>query len=201
MNPIQVLMDEHRKIEKILSSLDRFAGEIQKNPKLDGRGDLARFVEIIAEYADRTHHGKEEEILFEEMAKAGFPRESGPLAVMLAEHDDGRRQVGILRQMLQTPGIWNAGERDTILLAAATYTALLRQHIQKEDHVLYPMAQARLNAETWSGIESRFTAFEKNEKETGREKQLLGLWEELTTTWKGAECGTPLPSHGCCGCH
>jgi hemerythrin-like domain-containing protein len=201
MNPIQVLMDEHRKIEKVLSSLDRFAGEVQKNLTLDGRGDLSKFVEIIAGYADRKHHGKEEEILFAEMAKAGFPREAGPLAVMLGEHEDGRRQVGILRQLSQTPAVWNSGERDTILRAAATYTSLLRQHIQKEDHVLYPMAQGRLTAETWSGIESRFTAFEKQENESGVAERLLRLWEELTTMWKGIECGSALPSHGCCGCH
>ena len=54
-------------------------------------------MEFIATFADHNHHGKEEDILFPAMEKAGFPRDGGPVGVMLMEHTQGREYVGAMR--------------------------------------------------------------------------------------------------------
>ena len=55
--------------------------------------DLEEVVELIRKFADGLHHAKEENLLFPLMAEKGFSLEQGPVAVMLMEHEQGRRFV------------------------------------------------------------------------------------------------------------
>jgi len=138
-DPIELLMEEHRLIERVLDALDARTAE------------PARFVAFLGEFADGQHHGKEEEILFRAMIEAGVPQKAGPIAVMLHEHDLGRA----LMDELATATTWTPEGRR----AALNYSALLRQHIQKEDRILYPMAKKILGREMAAVAEacSRFT--------------------------------------------
>ncbi|RMD80985.1 MAG: hemerythrin [Candidatus Dadabacteria bacterium] len=159
MDPIETLMDEHRRIEKALDALDVYAERLQAGAQapLD---DLAGFVRFIREFADRTHHGKEEDILFEAMVAAGFPKEAGPIAVMLAEHDEGRSYVAELAAAVEA-GTIETNDRARLAGAARGYTSLLRDHIQKEDNVLYPMARARLSSEAYAEVTRRCQEYER----------------------------------------
>ncbi len=58
-------------------------------------------------FADQCHHGKEEDLLFPAMEAAGIPRESGPIGVMLEEHNIGRQYV---RGMAEAVSGYRAGE-------------------------------------------------------------------------------------------
>ena len=98
------------------------------------------YAEFFRNFADACHHGKEEDRLFAKMVEHGFPKEQGPIAVMLIEHDEGRRCVRILANVGAGPGPLQPGEREEVRRDAAVFISLLRQHIQKEDKVLYPMA-------------------------------------------------------------
>jgi hemerythrin-like domain-containing protein len=108
---------------------------------------IEEIIEFIKGYADRCHHFKEEDLLFEAMEKAGFPRHAGPLGVMLAEHDMGR---GYVRGMSDAVASYKLGDRkvvSVIVKNARNYISLLTAHIAKEDNVLYPMADQRLSEE------------------------------------------------------
>ena len=89
MDPIDLLMDEHRLILSALDALDGYARRLRRNEPVE-RGELARFVSFIRDFADARHHGKEEDILFATMVEQGFPREAGPVAAVLAEHEETR---------------------------------------------------------------------------------------------------------------
>jgi hemerythrin-like domain-containing protein len=201
MKPIEMLMREHRCIEKGLDALDAFVEKAGREESRDEKGELSRFVEFIRRYADHAHHGKEEDILFDEMANGGFSRDGGPLAVMLAEHDEGRRQVAVLKALAEAPGTWSGEDRKRLLVAASSYTALLRQHIAKEDQVLYPMAQGNLGADAWNRIERRFSGFEAEAGNRAEKSRLEKLAADLGGRW-GTSCrGKPTGSSscGCCG--
>jgi hemerythrin-like domain-containing protein len=176
MEPIQLLMDEH---QVILKGMDALEGYVEDG-KADAK-DLACFVEFIRRFADAIHHGKEEDILFAEMEAAGFPADSGPLAVMLGEHDEGRRLTGILAGAAEAGVPWTEGPRQAVRDAAHGYAALLRQHIQKEDQILYPMAQAHLPMEAWEGIRRRFEVFEAREAVSG--ERLRALAQDLASRY------------------
>ena len=159
MNALEVLMDEHRVIERAIAALAAYARAVARGADLP-RSDLAGLVGFLQRYADEHHHGKEEDILFRAMMDHGMPAETGPLAVMLAEHTEGRRLTGVLAGLAEGDAAWDQDQRRTLLFAATGYDRLLTGHIQKEDRVLYPMAAQMLPDEAWPAIESEFEDFQ-----------------------------------------
>ncbi|MEA2069977.1 MAG: hemerythrin domain-containing protein [Asgard group archaeon] len=66
--PIAPLMIEHRLIERMIDLMKKVLKSTEKTQKIDPKFiDMA--VEFIRTYADRCHHGKEEDILFKELQK------------------------------------------------------------------------------------------------------------------------------------
>lgn len=136
----RALVDEHKLILRMLDLLEH-------NARLtdSGRYHNYRFyldgVDFIRHYADRFHHAKEEDVLFKALVENGMPRENSPVAAMLMEHDTGRAFVrnmekGALAALKGEPG------RDQEIVAnALAYVELLREHISKEDDILYPLAE------------------------------------------------------------
>ena len=72
-----------------LASLQAMAEKLATGG-LVARRDVADFGRFFRDFADKCHHGKEEDRLFVKMVEAGFLQNSGPIAVMLSEHDAGR---------------------------------------------------------------------------------------------------------------
>lgn len=189
MNAIDTLKTEHRLIERVLDALDAYTREVQRRgsgarPEQEGvksdKQELAGFVTFIREFADRCHHGKEEGILFEELVENGFPS-SGPISVMLHDHEAGRALVRTLAGLSEQTAPWSAEDRQQVAAAAQEYTDLLRRHIQKEDTVLYPMAESHLLPEVMKRVGERFERFEEEETGHGEHQRLHALAEELAS--------------------
>jgi len=87
-------MEEHELIVQVLASLQMLAETLNEGGPVS-RPELADFGRFFAEFADRCHHGKEEDRLFRAMVASGFPPESGPIGVMLSEHEAGRQEVRV----------------------------------------------------------------------------------------------------------
>lgn len=179
MHPaIQQLMDEHREIEQVLGALETFSDRLEAGETLD-RAAVAKFADFFKNFADRCHHGKEEDRLFATMEQNGFPKEYGPLAVMYEEHVEGRACVKALVETGEGQGALNAAERETVLSAAGAYISLLRGHILKEDNILYPMALQAIRNEEMDRLGEAFEAFERSVMEEGAHARYHALAEEL----------------------
>jgi len=166
-------MEEHQLILRALDALDAFVARLSG---ADDRAELGRFVRFIREFADARHHGKEEDILFEAMVAAGFPRDGGPIAVMLMDHETGRAHVGVMAAKAAQAEPWNAQDRAAAVGAAHGYTELLRGHIRKEDLILYPMARQRLHEEAMKGVDRDCATFEARQVAVGADSvKELGL--------------------------
>ena len=178
MKPTDILMEEHRNIERMLTVLETHAGRVQEG----GRPDPAAFrtaIRFIREYADACHHGKEEDLLFTAMIERGFPRESGPIAVMLHEHDVGRMHV---REMSAALDRFEAGEETAsadLARQAFGYAQLLRSHIYKEDNMLFPMADGQLAPSDQELLLRRFEEFLESGVACATRAELLALLAEL----------------------
>jgi hemerythrin-like domain-containing protein len=203
METIDTLMSEHRLIERALDGLTAFADEIRRKT-LDDRPELGRFVTFLREFADAHHHGKEEDILFTAMVEAGFPRQGGPVAVMLAEHDQGRALVRVLAALAEQAASWSADDRQRLAEAAHGFAGLLRAHIHKEDAILYPMAEQRLPPALLARVESAAAAHDARQASAGVQERLCRLADELVSRHAPLAAGSfdadlhPRPTAGGC---
>jgi hemerythrin-like domain-containing protein len=145
MKATMILKLEHREIEKVLAALEQACDHLEAGhspPPLF----FEQTMDFIRTFADRCHHRKEEDLLFARMVERGFPREGGPLAVMLEEHERGRALVARLTAAVAALAAGEDGVEATIVEAGRAYVALLAEHIRKEDHILYPIAESVLTA-------------------------------------------------------
>ncbi|MBW2547927.1 MAG: hemerythrin domain-containing protein [Deltaproteobacteria bacterium] len=125
-------MSEHRLIERALDALERWVTTLGSGSESDDKAELTRFVSFIRDFGDAYHHSKEEDMLFVAMVDQGFPREAGPIAMMLHEHELGRSLVSVLDGLAQQSTAWSKEDSDTLASTAREFSALLRQHIQKD---------------------------------------------------------------------
>ncbi len=153
-NPIEELMDDHRLIERVLEAFEKrvVSGEGGELPL----GFVKEALEFFAEFADSHHHFKEESALFPAMERRGVPREGGPIGMMLHEHEIGRAALRGIRENLPKAGEGSAEAVEAIRRHAGEYVNLLRNHIWKEDNVLFRMAEAHLSPEDIQELEAEF---------------------------------------------
>jgi hemerythrin-like domain-containing protein len=136
----KALVDEHRLILRMISLLER-------NARLTLEGNYTNWqfyldgVDFIRNYADRFHHAKEEDVLFAALVKNGMPRENSPVAAMLMEHEQGRAYVRGMETAVNEAMAGLLGREGDIAKNALAYAALLRDHIAKEDDILYPLSE------------------------------------------------------------
>jgi hemerythrin-like domain-containing protein len=136
----QRLVDEHRLILRVLTLLERQADLTAGGAVTDYRFYLDA-VDFIRNYADRFHHAKEEDVLFEALVANGMPRQSSPVAAMLMEHDQGRAFVKGM-ETAATAALAGEPEQNAVIAENARgYLNLLREHISREDDILYPLAE------------------------------------------------------------
>lgn len=138
-----VMVEEHRLILRMIALVEKNAALAEAGRFSDWNFFLEGAIPFIRQYADRFHHAKEEDVLFKALVANGMPEQNSPVAAMLMAHDQGRAYV---RGMEQTARQALAGEATTEIIASLTenargYAALLRDHIEKEDTILYPLAE------------------------------------------------------------
>lgn len=161
MKPTEDLMHEHKAIKVMLSIMSKIAENIRSraNPDPD---EIDKIVDFLKTFADKCHHGKEETVLFPALIEAGMPKENGPVAVMLHDHDLGR---GFIKSMASSAEAIRSGNKSAVTLAAESmekYVVLMENHINKENNILFPMADKLLPQEKQNEI---YSAFEQIEEE------------------------------------
>lgn len=196
---IDTLMNEHRVIEHVLSALEVAARETRDGASLE-RSRVAEFADFFKNFADTCHHGKEEDLLFKKMVDLGFPSEQGPIAVMLFDHKVGREHVGQLNALGAGTGPLTAAERAEFIEHADAYVPMLRQHILKEDQVLYPMAIRAISPADMTLMAADFDDFERNVMGAGVHEGFHRLADTLIAAYRVKLTGAG-GAHAGCGCH
>jgi hemerythrin-like domain-containing protein len=183
MTATTALMDEHTDILSMLEVLESVCKRLEGAGKVN-LGDIEKILDFFKGFADECHHQKEEEYFFPEMEKAGIPRERGPIGVMLSEHDLGRKYVRGMRSALEG---YRDGKPDAVksfVGNARLYANLLRQHIQKENTILFPLADARLRAEQQEVLSKKFDQLESERAEGEEHAQFRKILEQLRSVYR-----------------
>ncbi len=175
---IHILRHEHDAILKMLDVADHVAEQLDRGSVVaaDTLGDLLEFFTL---FADKCHHGKEEDLLFPLMEKKGIPRDGGPIGVMLREHDLGRAFV---RQMRELGEKYRGGDPATgprWAESARGYTALLRQHIEKENEILFVMAENVMSEAEQAELAKLFERAETEKMGAGTHERLHAMMDRL----------------------
>ncbi len=184
MTPTEQLQEEHQGITLMLKILESVCAKMEAKERVDPN-HLEQIVEFFRVFADRCHHGKEEDLLFPEMEKAGVPKERGPIGVMLAEHTQGR---GFVKGMDEAATRYKQGDprgRKDFVENARNYISLLTQHIQKENNILFPMGERVLAKKTQEKLFEGFENLEREKIGAGTHEAFHRLLHELQEIYLG----------------
>jgi len=181
MTPTQILSDEHRLILAVLDSLEEAASRLDSGNAVSPEFFLDA-ADFIQGFADKCHHAKEEDILFAAMTAGGMPQDSGPVAVMLHEHDEGRRFTAAFRSAAAQMKEGDDSTIADVVCNAFDYVNLLREHIMKEDHVLFPMAEQMIPADAMQQVRDDFEGVIAEDARNGVTEKYQMLAEKLSQT-------------------
>lgn len=151
----QDLRKEHESILFVLKILDKMmeANEEDNEDNLEYYDELLDFLKI---FTDKCHHGKEEIYLFPELINNGFQKEAGPIAVMLQEHSKAREYIEMMSNAVEREDL--TGFNDN----AEQYRDLLKSHIEKEENIIFAMADKIIDDKTQDCLFEKFEQHEEN---------------------------------------
>lgn len=141
MNAIKILVEEH---DIILRMIDVSRIMLADTSTLN-TDHVEQSVDFIKNFADKYHHLKEEDVLFMELENHGMSRQSGPVGVMLHEHEQGRAYVKQAEEAIVRLKSGDTRAAGLIKESLLNYGTLLTNHIYKENNILYPMAERILS--------------------------------------------------------
>lgn len=167
------LRNEHEGILHGLEILEEMATRLADAQPVELE-DLESMLDFLKSFADRCHHGKEEGLYFPALEKAGVPRENGPIGVMLTEHVEGRSRIAQMGEALT-----GTFAPEKFATAASAYVELLRNHIAKENQVLFEMGDQRLPAAQQEELAEAFERYEAEVMGPGVHEHFHHMLEHL----------------------
>jgi hemerythrin-like domain-containing protein len=177
-NVTRVMTEEHQLILRMISL-------VEQNTALMEQGQFRNWqffldaVDFIRNYADRFHHAKEEDVLFIELIKNGMPEKNSPIEAMHIEHDQGRAFVRGIEESVEKVMAGETGQIPVIAENAKGYAELLRGHIDKEDTILYPLAERVLPEDVRTQMLQEYATSEAKMPEVeGKYSQLVEKYEQ-----------------------
>jgi CBS domain-containing protein len=135
---VEQLRHEHQITRLVLGALEATAARLARGA--DAVADLLACLDFLGSFVGGVHERREEEGLFPLLARHGLGAERGPIGVLRAEHERGRRLLGAIRETVSRGAAPPLG-------AAGAYAAQMRAHFAREDAVLLPLAAEVLSAE------------------------------------------------------
>ena len=152
MKCTDLLTQEHKTILRALDVLDQMGARMEQDLPVDAE-DVETLLRFLQRFGDDLHQAKEESALFPELMRTSAASQPA-LRQMLFEHDRERSLVEGLQDSLRT----KKGKQFAEL--AARLCDLLRNHIRKEDHILFDIVEHSLSPEQDERVAAEFNQFQ-----------------------------------------
>ena len=160
MLPAGPLMIEHRLIEQAVSLIEKESEIIRSGGKLD-LPLLTSMIDFMRIYADRCHHGKEEEILFSYLEGKDMDEEHREMmSVLIDDHRRSRALTAELTELLESFRRGEQGAVDDVVRILDALSQIYPDHIRREDKMLFPVAMKYLSKEESDDMLARFEEFD-----------------------------------------
>lgn len=154
-------MIEHRLIERMIAVIRQEASRIEAKKLIDPVF-IDSVVDFISMYADRTHHGKEEDILFRELAKKPMSDQDRRIMdELVSEHVFGRKITG---ELVEANARYRQGEQSALAVIKdklRVLTEFYPRHIEKEDTVFFPASRNYFTEEEDQLLLKEFREFDR----------------------------------------
>ena len=155
------LMIEHRLIERMITLIKQKLNQIETTNQVDPFF-IDTIVDFIKIYADRTHHGKEEDILFRELSNKQMSDQNRRIMdELLDEHLLGRKTT---KELIEANAQYRAGEKTALAVIVSKLKRLVDfypKHIEKEDKVFFPAYMQYLSDEEDQLMLKEFYEFDR----------------------------------------
>ena len=135
------LRKDHDLIEKVLKSMQTTI-QLLNGGKQIPESILMPVIDFSKNFTNVCHHGKEENSLFPALEKAGMPREGGPIAVMLMEHEITKKIANRIEESAKK--YLDSGDSSQLISDLTEYVEHVSQHLWKENNRLFMMADMHL---------------------------------------------------------
>lgn len=183
MDVIKLMVNEHAYIKRMLIVVRKASYKIINGSEINYE-DFSKMISFIRNYADKHHHGKEEQMLFNRMvSEIGGAAEKLVKYGMLVEHDLGRLYIKELEEALEKVKSGEPEAKIDVIANAVSYTNLLNRHIDKENNIAYPFAQKNLCSETIDMINRECEEFETKMEAVNVQNDYINLLEELESKY------------------
>jgi hemerythrin-like domain-containing protein len=200
MQATAVLRTEHEVIQQVLDCVEELADRATQTGLID-LVSAREALDFLGAFADRCHHAKEEQCLFPALHLKGLPKHVGPVAVMLDEHDQGRAAIQWMRRAVADAERDPEAAAQRFAKSARAYVELLRDHIDKENGVLFPMADQMLDEAETRALLASFDEVEHHDLGDGTHERYLALAQGLCERLHIAWVPHATAAHSCCGQH
>jgi len=157
-DPYAVLAREHRLIERALNVLSGICDECRRTGSLNAE-KITQVIQFLRDFADRTHHLKEERILFPAIESKTF----FPGCGLISEHQLGRERV---QRMADAVERWLRGDAEGLRVfrqQARSLIAMLQDHIAKEDDCLANVVHRTFSSGDCERLTREFDEMERRE--------------------------------------
>ena len=155
MNVLHSLVQEHRLIRQYLDNL-AFAVERLEHGDRPPKEFFENAVLFAREFVDGYHHFKEEHQMFVLLAQKMKGKHDAAIEGLRYQHERGRTIVSAVADAIAGYDRGEDRAAVAILESCAAFGSLLRQHINREDSVFYPMAKKELSQEDQARLQEEF---------------------------------------------
>lgn len=179
MTPTQALREEHDGILRMLDILRAICEKMASHKTIQGE-HLDQVMAFLRIFIDRCHHGKEERFLFPEMSNVNIPKKADIMDELMDEHAEGRKLVEQMGAALERFYRGDQEAPGVFMDAVDRYGTMIRDHIKKENTLLFPQAEKKLSKERQSGMMEEFETLEEEEIGSGRHDQFHRQMDNLS---------------------
>ena len=159
MKPTENLSKEHSDILELLGIMSRISKNIISN-KVFYTGDIEEIIDFLKHFIEKSHH-KKEEVFYPILSGVDHLKDKEELSVMLYEHVLERNYLKDINSCVINCKIGNSFSQELLAESMMKYVVLLKGHINKEEKIIFPMADKVLNEAQQNEVYAQFEKIEE----------------------------------------
>jgi hemerythrin-like domain-containing protein len=173
-NAADDLLREHQTIIFAIDIIENMVKRVEMAKPIDA-GDIGEMIHFLKVFADRCHHAKEENYLFPALERSGIKSIHAPVGIVLNQHHKGRELIRLMEKSVENQKI----NREDFIYAATAYVALMKDHIHKENTILFPMINEMLSQSERDKLMDDFVTLEEEIIGEGLHEELVSILEQF----------------------